>query len=345
MGLLIAATEVGAIRAWARPARAIILAIIALSILAPGAAGQSEQVVADPTTVDFGDVAPGVTVTRTVTLRNTGNTPVRVRAVRPGCECTASDLHPNTQINPNQSLDVTLTFKARAREGPTESNVIVLFAERIPPLRIEARANINRGIRFETRGVPGPDGAEVPVAALEAAHGQAFRVLSVNGGTPRTPEGVEGVTDSSPVHKVRIDAPASMEKFPGSERWTAIETDDPNSPVIVVPAPTAPTTGPRSWTISEPLHVLGLMPAGKDEFFDVILTGVRGNSLKAIELIEVDSRGAEAGLLGIEAAPSGMNARFFVRATEDAPGIIGVTLRITAQGSTQTMDVYGAAAP
>jgi hypothetical protein len=95
--------------------------------------------------------------------------------------------------------------------------------------------------------------------------------------------------------------------------------------------------------LAEPLVVLGTLEAGKDEIVDGLLTGVRGSSLDAIDRIDVDARGAEAGLLGIEAAPSGMNARFFVRALPGATGIIAASLRITAQGHTETLDVYGAA--
>lgn len=339
------------IRAGGSPLRAwtLVLALLGALAAAPVVPAQIEpglQILAEPAEVDFGDVAPGASVTRTVSLKNEGRFSVRIRSLRPSCECTVVELPFNTEIPPGGSLDLPITFSATTREGPTRPNVVVVFAERIPPLRIEGRANVNRGIRFETRKAIGPRGEGVEVARLVSVDGRPFRVLSVNGRPPRTLQDVEGVTEASLAHEVSISAPATPGIFPGDDRWVAIETDDPKAPVVVVPAPGAERpAGARSWTISDPLRVLGRMTPGEDETIEVFLTGVRGTALRAIERIEADQRGAEAWLMGIEPAPAGMAARFAVRPVEDAPGVVAVTLRITARGHTETLDVYGAAPP
>lgn len=346
MGLLIAATRMIVHMVWPRHVAALALALIGPLSLAPAAAGKPAYVVAEPASVDFGDVAPGASVTRTVTLQNDAHFTVHVRSLRPSCDCTVAKLPRDTKIDPGKTLDLTLTFNAKDKEGPAEASVVVLFAERIAPLRIEGKANVNRGIRFETLDVPGPAGGDVEVARLTGAHGQSFRVLSVDGRPPRSLAGVEGVTPAAVHHDVPIEEAApSAPGFPGSKRWAVIETDDPGSPVVVVPALNAPESGPRPWTISKPLAVLGWMGFEHDEVIEVLLTGLRGSSLNAIERIDVDVHGAQAGLLGIEPAPSGMNARFYVRAEVDATGIVAASLRITAAGHTETMDVYGAASP
>lgn len=325
--------------------RAYFRTLFAALVLAfaPSALAQATHIVANPATVDFGDVPPGVAVTRTVSLENVGNFPLHVRSLRPSCECTVAKLPRDTEILPGESLALDMTFTGTEREGPTTPSLMVLFAEQIPPLRIDASANVNRGIRFSVEEAHDPQGAPIPVARLESVHDRPFRILSVNGRTPVTPMGATSASEAAPAHLVGIaPAPAGAVAFPGESRWVAIETDDPDAPVVVVPAPGADLDSERrSWTVSERLLVLGPLAHAEDSTFTVLLTGARGEPLNAIEALHMDTHGVDGGLLGVEAAPSGMNARLFVRPLRQS-GVIAATFNITVNGHTETLDVYGA---
>lgn len=286
-----------------------------------------DHVAAEPQSVDFGDVLPGRTAERNVAITNVANFPITIRSARATCDCTIPTLSAR-RIEPGSSINVTVAFDASRLYGPQQPSVIIVFAEQIPPLRIEGRADVNHGIRFSDAPVPGS-------VRLISADAEPFRVLSVNA----VPRDAGPAADAN--HTVSLLPAAQTPDFPGAERWAAIVTDDADAPVVVVPALDArPNTAPRSWTIDQSLRVLDPIVPGHTTTFEVGFTGLRAGTLDAFDALRITTHNAEAGLLGLETAASGTRARFYLRAHDDAQDVAAASITVEAQGASGTIDAY-----
>jgi hypothetical protein len=97
-------------------------------------------VTVSPNFVDFGNLAQNITVKRDVTLRNNGNTPLRIRDVRPSCPCTKIQRNHNT-IEPGQTIAMELEMDSEARLGSKSVSVNIVF-DGYQPVRIPLRATV-----------------------------------------------------------------------------------------------------------------------------------------------------------------------------------------------------------
>jgi hypothetical protein len=82
------------------------------------------SLVATPQAFSVGDVAEGRNITASVTLRNTGSTPLEITRADKSCDCT--DLTLPGVLAPGQSAPLTLTMDtAGQRSGPIEKSIVL----------------------------------------------------------------------------------------------------------------------------------------------------------------------------------------------------------------------------
>ncbi len=76
----------------------------------------------DNTTVDLGSVYNGATKTGSITLKNIGTQPLKILRVTPSCGCTTIR-QPKSELQPNESDVVEVSFNAALYHGPVEKYV------------------------------------------------------------------------------------------------------------------------------------------------------------------------------------------------------------------------------
>ncbi len=92
------------------------LAVSALLILAATVLAEP-AILVTPESLEFGDVKQNQTLSRELTITNTGDEPLRLHEVRADCGCTTTKLTVDS-LNPGESTVLTVTFSSKKFEGP-----------------------------------------------------------------------------------------------------------------------------------------------------------------------------------------------------------------------------------
>lgn len=83
-----------------------------------------EEAELDPYTWDFGDVKPEDILQHTFILTNEFNVVLNIKQVNTSCGCTASEVK-KKQLQPGESTDIDVTFKAKGYKGAVQQYVYV----------------------------------------------------------------------------------------------------------------------------------------------------------------------------------------------------------------------------
>lgn len=84
------------------------------------------QLQADPAVIDLGPVLPERTYPVVFHLKNSGDFPVEIVAVRSSCTCTAARFNP-TIIEPGESLELPAKFTVGRKAGAQSSRIALLY--------------------------------------------------------------------------------------------------------------------------------------------------------------------------------------------------------------------------
>ncbi len=169
---------------------------------APAQPTKPQVVVADPPVIELGEFSTSETKPGTVTLRNTGDTPVTIRSAKASCGCTTSDFKRNTVLGPGEETEVTVRMKG----GPTAKvlNKTVTFTiDGYPQLKVPVKGRSILYVELK----PGQIGSEINPdgkIVFESIDGQPFKVTSVN------PPIVSGLTDEK---KTKHEGVIDWDKF------------------------------------------------------------------------------------------------------------------------------------
>ena len=80
-------------------------------------AGEFPRVQVDQLEYDFGKMQRGTEQSHRFKISNAGNAPLRLETGKPSCKCTVSKLSTNV-LKPGESIEMEVTWKAQAEEGP-----------------------------------------------------------------------------------------------------------------------------------------------------------------------------------------------------------------------------------
>lgn len=86
---------------------------------------------------NLGKMAEGQKVNITFRFRNTGNSPLVIQSVTPGCGCTVAD-YPREPIAPGKEGEITGAFDSKGREGLQHKQIsVVANTEGTPNHQVE----------------------------------------------------------------------------------------------------------------------------------------------------------------------------------------------------------------
>jgi hypothetical protein len=179
----------------------------------------------EPTAIDLGECMPEVASTRSVTIRNMSDTPVRVLRAVADCGCTTSTV-PEQPIAPHATATVEITMKPGAEQGTELHKRVTFDVEGGLPASCTVTGTVGRYIRCTPNTIDAPAevaGAQAGEIVLESERGTPFTVTDVD-------PSIEVDAPMSPATRqvVRIDWKAWQE----ADRpfRVTITTDHPGSP-------------------------------------------------------------------------------------------------------------------
>ena len=73
---------------------------------------------------DYGKIAEGQVLQVSFRFKNTGDKPLIIENVRPGCGCTAAN-PPDKPILPGEEGVINATFDSKGRQGPNKKDIYV----------------------------------------------------------------------------------------------------------------------------------------------------------------------------------------------------------------------------
>jgi hypothetical protein len=238
----------------------------------------------DPPFIDFGNVGIGQTVSKAVTVKNTGSNPVNVLGVSTtgGADLSASPVRPlPTRIDGNSSTAINLDFtpsSASMFQGEllvrTDDPAVPVASVRVTgggqgPLFVVQPSSIDFGVQRTSatarRGflLLNNGSADVQVLGIKVS-GAAFGLADVPGLPARLGSG-ESITGNATF------TPTSMGEFMGT---MIVNTDDPATSTTTVSLQGGMATRLCELDAANTRIVFGLLPVGSTRTRNVIVTNV-----------------------------------------------------------------------
>ncbi|MGP1346434.1 MAG: DUF1573 domain-containing protein [Phycisphaerales bacterium] len=303
----------------------------------------------EPAVVEAGDLTPGDSVQRTVTLMNTSDEPVMIRRIAHTCACAAPAVQPGDTIEPGASIEMVIDISAYEEQFGPIAHQIAVFMEGVSiPVQIPVTANINRGIRATIDYDP-PGQYRMGTITLEAIDGRAFRIESVNFAAPEYRDGFEPMDDAPRArYEIALDfSELAPEAIPAS---LLIVTDSPRSPVMslrTVNLDYEPPRVRRAFIAQASPVLMHAMPAGESTEVRIALRGVSlgADAGDLLDWFEASSEHADVTLLGVSGEPelSLATLRVGVRPRAEHRGLVSVDVWATIDGHTEHIVLHGRA--
>ena len=85
--------------------------------------------------IDLKEISSKSIVRRTVTLSNRGRKVLQIRKIQGNCECLIIE-SPKDQLNPGESMELSLTFDPKGRKGIDQRNIYIFTNDPINPVQL-----------------------------------------------------------------------------------------------------------------------------------------------------------------------------------------------------------------
>ena len=186
----------------------------------------------EPTTLDMGDLLPGVPVVKSVRLTNRSLTPLRVTKAIADCGCTTPSW-PDSPIAPGESVDTTVEIEAGTEQGVTLTKRVTYMLENGSPTFLTVTGKVGMFLRFSPSSFTAPsnddrEGWAAPaVIQIESADGEQFSIASLS------PDiATAGSAERSLTQTVALDWSRWLEA--GKPMRLEISTDHSKAPTLSV---------------------------------------------------------------------------------------------------------------
>lgn len=93
------------------------------------------QLVIDKKEVDLGEISSKSVVRRTVTLSNSGKSPLSIKKIQGNCECLRLEVGKN-EILPGESVELVLIFDPTGRKGIDQRNIYIFTTDPVNPVQL-----------------------------------------------------------------------------------------------------------------------------------------------------------------------------------------------------------------
>lgn len=184
---------------------------------------------AEPAVADFGIVAPGTVVSKTIKLVNPLDRPIRIKLAKPSCTCTTVDMTGKT-IPANGVLEMPMSMKTSHSVGRKTAQVNMVFdgLEQLLEIKLVAET------AYAVRANPAFVDALAPERMkgffeLLSTDGAPFMVKSVDGRPALTADGAPMKPATRQVVKYDL---TNSGLGTGIPPFLIVETDHPKCPVL-----------------------------------------------------------------------------------------------------------------
>jgi hypothetical protein len=183
-------------------------------------------IMADPPVADFGIVAPGTTVAKTIRLVNPLDRPVVIRLARPSCTCTTVDMTGKT-IPARGFLEMPMSMKTPLSVGKKTAQVNMVFEGLNQLLAVRLEAETAYAVRANPPYVDAlaPERMKGFFEVL-STDGKPFTVRTVAGAPARTVDGTPQKPAARQVLAYDFTGGGAVPPF------LVVETDHPDCPVL-----------------------------------------------------------------------------------------------------------------
>lgn len=289
-----------------------------------GSLGVRPSVEMDPPEVDLGFVMPNQEVSTTVMIRNTGDTPITIAAIRPSCKCTSLNNLAGYVIAPGDEVPMRASVEKRAVLSPIKANVNVIFEGYSDPVEIPIYGEVSRAVRASPSYFNCTKGVVSGRVVIESIDDRPFNILSAQGEAPDF-IGFDPEIDE-PISSYTLNWDVSKYTTETIPEWWVLETDHPQAPLVdikvrhmwaiqklLVGVKGRPWHPASQHLVLDPIPsggagevVLGINTLGRDEItraqslsndFDVELVSVERKGVNAECTLRIIPRAGHEGLL------------------------------------------------
>lgn len=175
-------------------------------------------VVAEPEVLNLGEMATGETKRGVVTLRNTGDQPMRVLDSRTSCGCTVANVPKGQELKPGDTVDVEVSLRGGTRPEHLNKTVTFIIEGQAPTtVRVEGRTVAYVVVE---PAIIQFDNLRDNQIVLRAEDGEPFRITSMN------PPIAENMTSEAKTEHVLTLSPDRWEES-GQPRRMLFTLDHP----------------------------------------------------------------------------------------------------------------------
>ena len=182
-----------------------------------------------PPVLDLGFMAPRIGNKGTVTLTNTGKTPLTIAAVTPSCKCTTTSTLAGTVLQPGQSVPLEAALDGVAMPQTHRASIRVLVEGYAKVVEIQLRAETAMPVRAVPPIINAVEGKPRQGRfVVESIDKKPFTLCAVGG---RVPEFIGYNAGDAPraQYLVKFDLDTWQPEFPA---YLAIETDRADCPIF-----------------------------------------------------------------------------------------------------------------
>ena len=182
-----------------------------------------------PPVLDLGFMAPRIGNKGTVTLTNTGTTPLTIAAVTPSCKCTTTSALAGTVLQPGQSVPLEAALDGASMPQTHRASIRVLVEGYAKVAEIQLRAETAMPVRAVPPIINAVEGKPRQGRfVVESIDKKPFTICAVGG---RVPEFIGYNAGDAPraQYLVKFDLDTWQPEFPA---YLAIETDSADCPIF-----------------------------------------------------------------------------------------------------------------
>ena len=182
-----------------------------------------------PPVLDLGFMAPRIGNKGTVTLTNTGKTPLTIAAVTPSCKCTTTSALAGTVLQPGQSVPLEAALDGASMPQTHRASIRVLVEGYAKVAEIQLRAETAMPVRAVPPIINAVEGKPRQGRfVVESIDKKPFTICAVGG---RVPEFIGYNAGDAPraQYLVKFDLDTWQPEFPA---YLAIETDRADCPIF-----------------------------------------------------------------------------------------------------------------
>jgi hypothetical protein len=179
--------------------------------------------------LDLGFMAPRIGNKGTVTLTNTGTTPLTIAAVTPSCKCTTTSALAGTVLQPGQSVPLEAALDGASMPQTHRASIRVLVEGYAKVAEIQLRAETAMPVRAVPPIINAVEGKPRQGRfVVESIDKKPFTICAVGG---RVPEFIGYNAGDAPraQYLVKFDLDTWQPEFPA---YLAIETDRADCPIF-----------------------------------------------------------------------------------------------------------------